>query len=278
MKRRRVVSAAVPRGRPHRWLALAGLLFGLLAGLAAFAPAAWLARAVAEGSGGHLLLADARGSIWTGSAAVVLTGGPDSRDAALLPGRLRWKLRRAPGSWLALELRAVQPCCLEGELKLRIEPGIGRLRLSLPPERRAVGAWPTGWLAGLGTPWNTLQLEGALQLVSEGLSIDAVQGHWRVAGQAELNLLAVSSALSTLDPLGSYRLNLSPHSGGGDGLALKLQTLDGALRLDGSGQWSASGLRFRGQASAQPGAEVPLGNLLNIIGRRQGNLAHIAIG
>lgn len=278
MKARRVVSAAVPRGRPHRWLVLAGLVCGVLGAVVAFAPASWLARAVAQGTGGHLLLADARGSIWTGSAVAVLTGGPDSRDAAILPGRLEWKLRHAPGSLAALELRAVQPCCLDGELRLRLEPGVARLHVSLPPERRAIGAWPAGWLAGLGTPWNTLQLEGALLVVSEGLTIDAVQGHWRVSGRAELNLLAVSSALSTLDPLGSYRLGLGPSSGGGDGLALNLQTLDGALRLGGSGQWSANGLRFRGQATAQPGAEAALSNLLNIIGRRQGNVAHIAIG
>jgi general secretion pathway protein N len=50
------------------------------------------------------------------------------------------------------------------------------------------------------------------------------------------------------------------------------------LQLSGSGQWAASRLRFAGQASAEPGAEPALNNLLNIIGRRQGALSLISIG
>ena len=64
-------------------------------------PAAWLAGAVAPATDQRLLLADARGTLWSGSAVAVLTGGPDSRDASALPGRLEWTL--APRG-LGLEL------------------------------------------------------------------------------------------------------------------------------------------------------------------------------
>jgi hypothetical protein len=50
------------------------------------------------------------------------------------------------------------------------------------------------------------------------------------------------------------------------------------LQLSGSGEWAAGRLRFRGQASAAPGFEAVLGNLLNIIGRRQGAVSLISIG
>ena len=59
---------------------------------------------------------------------------------------------------------------------------------------------------------------------------------------------------------------------------LKLSTDSGALQLVGQGQWLGAGLRFQGQASAAPGSEAVLSNLLNIIGRRQGALSIISIG
>ena len=88
-----VVRHSTPAARPAptRW-ALAGAALGLLAAVVAFAPAAWLAAGVAGASGGQLLLADARGTVWSGHAVAVLSGGADSRDAVALPGRLSWRL------------------------------------------------------------------------------------------------------------------------------------------------------------------------------------------
>ena len=57
-----------------------------------------------------------------------------------------------------------------------------------------------------------------------------------------------------------------------------LTTTSGALQLSGNGQFAAGRLRFRGQASAAPGSEAALNNLLNIIGRRQGAQSVISIG
>ena len=143
-----------------RW-AVAGVVLGLLVGLVLFAPAAWLAKAVASATDQRLLLADARGTVWSGSAVPVLTGGADSRDASYLPGRLEWTL--SPRLY-GVELAARQDCCINGTLLLQIRPGFGRIAR---PTRRlpgsgALGQWPSAWLGGLGTPWNTLQLGGTV--------------------------------------------------------------------------------------------------------------------
>ena len=257
-----------------RWAWVGAALGGLVA-VAAFAPAAWLAAGVASATGQRLLLADARGTVWSGSAVAVLTGGEGSRDASALPGRLSWSL-----SWqgLGLSVALRQACCINGELRLAVQPGWSRLRLQLPATQGAVGQWPAAWLTGLGTPWNTLQPTGSMQLSSPGLSLESVQGRWRFEGRAELELQGMASRVSTLDVLGSYRLSLAHDPGSADGATLSLSTLNGALLLSGNGQWVASRWRFLGQASAAPGSETVLNNLLNIIGRRQGALSVISIG
>ena len=258
----------------RRW-AVAGAALGAVVALAVFAPAAWLAAAVASGTEQRLLLTDARGTVWSGSAVAVLTGGVGSRDASALPGRLAWTLRPQR---LGISVALRHACCINGELRLAVQPGWGRVRFELPPTQGAVGQWPAAWLAGLGTPWNTVQPTGLMQLSSPGLSLESVQGRWQFNGRAELDLQNMASRVSTLDVLGSYRLVMSHDAGSADGSTLALSTLNGALLLSGQGQWAASRWRFQGQASAAPGSEAVLNNLLNIIGRRQGALSVISIG
>jgi general secretion pathway protein N len=263
------------RGAAGRWAA-AGAFIGATLGLVAFAPAAWLASAVASATDDRLLLTDARGTLWDGSALPVLTGGPGSRDASALPDRLEWRL-----AWrgLGAELRARQACCLRGEVRALITPGFGRMTVQvLPGQSTTLGQWPTGWLAGLGTPWNTLQLGGTLRLTSPGLTVEWVQGRMRFSGEAALDVAHASSRVATLDTLGSYRLTLSSDAASGDAATVRLVTLDGALRLSGQGEWTGKGLRFRGEAQASEGSETALNNLLNIIGRRQGARSVISIG
>ena len=263
------------RGAAGRW-AVAGAVAGALVALVVFAPAAWLAASVASATGDKLLLTDARGSIWSGSALPVLTGGPGSRDASALPGRLEWNL-----AWrgLSAELRARQACCLRGEVRALIRPGLGRYSVQvMPAESATIGQWPAGWLAGLGTPWNTLQLGGTLRLTSPGLTVEWVEGRVRFTGEAALDLANASSRVATLDTLGSYRLTLRGDAASGDAASLTLVTVDGALRLSGQGTWAGRGLRFRGEAQAAEGSETALNNLLNIIGLRQGARSIISIG
>jgi general secretion pathway protein N len=57
-----------------------------------------------------------------------------------------------------------------------------------------------------------------------------------------------------------------------------LTTLQGPLRLTGSGQWAGPRLRFRGQAQADPGSEAAAEHPAQPLGQRQGALALLAIG
>ena len=265
----------VERGAAVRW-SVAGLLFGILAGLVFFAPAAWLAKAVASASDQRLLLADARGTIWSGSAVPILTGGADSRDASYLPGRLEWTLSPR---FYGVELAARQACCINGTMLVQIRPGLGRIKATLvPPAAGAVGQWPSAWLGGLGTPWNTLQLGGTARIASQGFSLEQVEGRWRLDGKIDLELEAVSSRLTTLDTLGSYRVSLTGGSGANSAMLLSLSTLDGPLQLTGSGTWGPGGVKFRGEARSATVDEAALSNLLNIIGRRDGARSIISIG
>jgi general secretion pathway protein N len=262
------------RNASTRW-ALWGAVVGALVGVIVFAPASWLASVVARATDQRLLLADAKGSVWGGDAQLVLTGGAGSRDAAALPGRLRWQVRpRLNGFDLALN----QPCCLDREWVIQFKLGFGRYQILLPARPQALGHWPAAWLAGLGTPFNTLQLGGTLLLTSNGMTLESTQGRWRMIGSIDADLLGVSSRLSTLDTLGSYRFSVRGGATSTDPATLNLETLDGGLRLSGSGQWTGFRVRFRGEASAAEGQEAALNNLLNIIGRRQGASSVISIG
>ncbi len=126
------------RGAGVRWAA-AGIVLGVLLGLVAFAPAAWLAGSVASATGQRVLLSDARGTVWNGSAVAVLTGGEGSRDASSLPGRLGWTLRP---KGLGLELQLRHACCLNGTVAVRVKPGFGRTEYMLVPPGGWVGQWP----------------------------------------------------------------------------------------------------------------------------------------
>jgi general secretion pathway protein N len=257
-----------------RWAAL-GAIAGTAIGAVAFAPANWLAFAVASSSGERLLLGDARGSVWSGSAVAVLAGGQGSHDAAALPGRLAWTIGLGAAG---IELRATHACCLNGTVGLQLTPGLGRWTVALMPSPGWVGQWPSSWLGGLGTPWNTLQLGGSLRLLSPRFTLEWVDGRWRVDGQADIELVNASSRLSTLEELGSYRLRLIGDPASAGQPQINLSTQDGALQLSGTGSLGPGGVRFRGEARAAEGDEAALGNLLNIIGRREGARSVISIG
>lgn len=255
---------------PWGW-AMLGALLGLCGALLWFAPAAWLAQAVFRASDGHVQLVEARGSVWTGSARVLLLGGAGSRDLTALPGRMDWQLRPA---WGGARLRLSADCCTPQPLQARVTPrflGSGGVTVQVDDGQ---SQWPAELLAGLGTPWNTVQAEGSLQLATQGLSLAWYEGRLVLAGRTELLALGMSSRLSTLKPMGSYRITLT----GGPTPVLEVSTIEGSMQLSGTGRWVGPRLRFNGVASAAPEHEAALANLLNIIGRRNGARSIITLG
>ncbi len=252
---------------PWAW-ALLGAVLGALLTLVLFAPAQWLARSVAQASAGQVQLAQAHGTLWNGSAQLLLTGGAASQDRAALPGRVRWQLRP---TWGGLRAQLSAACCTDSPLQLQLRLRWGGAHITLADSQ---SQWPAAVLAGLGTPWNTLQPQGQLQLRTTNLQADWAAGRMVLGGQAQLDALAMSSRLSTVAPMGSYRFELQ----GGEVPTLTLQTLEGSLQLSGSGQWVGQRLRFAGEATAAPEREAALANLLNLIGRRSGARSLITLG
>jgi general secretion pathway protein N len=251
---------------------------GALLAAVIFAPARWVASALEAVSQGRVVVGETTGTVWQGGGVLTLTGGPGSRDAWTLPGRIGWTLGLA-GAGLRVAL--TQDCCLPAPLVWRAEGGTGGLTLSLEPPRAGepLAQWPAAWLAALGTPWNTLQPAGVVRLSSPGLRMAWAQGRWRLQGALRAEFVGMSSRLSTLPVLGSYRAELT--AGGETGLAVptvSVVTLEGPLQLSAQGQWAGDRWRLRGEARAQPGSAAALQNLLNLIGRRDGERAILSIG
>jgi general secretion pathway protein N len=260
---------------PWAWL-VSGLLLGLVVCLVVFAPARWLAQAVGSLTQTRVQLRAPQGSLWQGSAQLVLSAGADSLGTTQVPSRLQWRLRPSLDG-LALYLAA--DCCLADEWQWMLTPHFDgfTLRLAdLPPATPM--HWPAALLTGLGTPWNTLQLQGEMQATVSQFALQMHGSTVIFAGQLQLDAVDVSTSLSTLKPMGSYRVLLAgAQQGRNTPPSLTLSTLRGDLQLSGHGDWSQGQLRFDGEASASPERAEALGNLLNIIGRRDGARSVIQI-
>lgn len=268
---------------PTRW-AWTGASIGLALALITQAPAHWLTHAIEQASGERVLLPDAQGTVWNGSAQWVLNEGPlniattpnTARPASTtaLPTRVMWQLGpRIDWANFRLNLSATvaSACCTPQPVRVDVSPLWGGLRVQVSDH---TSHWPASWLVGLGAPWNTVQPEGQMQLHTTQLQWTQQAGKETLLGQAELQMQQLSTRLSTLRPLGSYRVRVQ----GGDAVALTLDTLEGSLLLQGTGQLLNGRVQFNGEASAAPDAQAALSNLLNILGQRQGTKSILKMG
>jgi general secretion pathway protein N len=249
--------------------ALAGLLLGCAMASVAYAPASALAWIINAQSHGRLQLLDARGSVWAGNAQLVLSGGAGSQSAMQLPGLVSWNNALGMGH---LRSQWRMSCCTTQPVQAVLRPNWAGFEVHV---QSGQARWPANLLAGWGTPWNTLGLQGELKVNVDRLKIVRTGQTLSIDGRVQAQLLDAASSMSTLRPLGSYELDIA----GGAAPSLQLRTLDGALLLQGSGQWVGGRLRFSGDAQARsPEYEAALSNLLNIIGRRDGVKSIISLG
>jgi general secretion pathway protein N len=258
-----------------KW-SIAGVLIGACFALFSQAPAIWLASVISNVSQQRFVLQNAKGTVWHGSAIALLTDGSQAPAAkgTPLPTRVYWNFSPGfDGQLLRFVMRAQisSACCTSEPLQLTMSLGWQGMRVDLADQQ---SQWPAHWLVGLGAPWNTVQPQGSMQLRTENLNWQSNAGTPTVKGLAELTLSQLATPLSTLRPLGTYRLRLQ----GGDTMAVSLATLDGGLQLSGTGQWAKGRLQFKGEARAQPALEAALSNLLNILGQRQGAISLMQIG
>ena len=112
------------------------------------------------------------------------------------------------------------------------------------PMSQALGATPAALLAGFGAPWNSLKPEGVLELATQSFTMRLKDSKLALGGRVTLDATDMSSSLSTLRPMGSYRFVVE----GGPVPTLLLTTREGSLQLNGSGSWSGTFMRFSGEA------------------------------
>jgi general secretion pathway protein N len=215
------------------------------------APAAWLGDWL-EAHGKFRLL-DARGTVWHGSA---LIGVSDGREITLIPGRVEWTVDALAPSRIAAHLShpwLAAPLALSvARDGIQLAKGSARL--------------PAGVLAGMGAPFNTLRPGGVLEVA---WTDSQIRGR-ALSGEVQIDWRDAQSALSTVAPLGSYRLVLK-------GSALDLQTMGGPLKMQGKGTMEGSRIRFNGIAWADPGMQGALNGLLGLLGMRSGDKVLLAI-
>ena len=267
---------ALPGQRPRIWVVF-GLLSALVVALSVAItrlPAVWLDQALNQASLGRFRIAQAEGTVWQGHGSLVLAdpkatdpqgGGDVERLVGLsLPGRLGWQ---------------VEPfALLQGQLKVRLTHD--RLQapvmLELSAERVMLSAGtltlPRLALDRLGSPWNTIQ-------PAAGVTVDwsdAVFRAGRLQGRSSVVLAEVSAALTPVNPLGSYHIEIM---GSTDQTQIRLTTRSGPLQLTGSGHWTASsGLKFQAEAWADGPEQARLQSLLGLMGRREGDRVRITLG
>ncbi|OLL29408.1 general secretion pathway protein GspN [Burkholderia sp. SRS-W-2-2016] len=236
------------------WLVVAVL--SVAAVTLALAPAAWVTSQFARQTHGHVNLVDADGSLWHGSATLMLAAGSDLSTATLLPGRIEWHTAFWPLFTGRVRMTMRHSEAMPEPITVDASPRSA----TVTPGALAV---PASLLVGLGAPFNTLDLQGHVQLSwSDWRSFNG-----QAFGQLTMTLDDVSSRVSMVKPLGSYRVVFQAE---GASSTLNLSTLKGPLMLNGNGTVSAASTSFHGTASAAPEQRDNLAGLLNLLGRPSG--------
>jgi general secretion pathway protein N len=119
-------------------------------------------------------------------------------------------------------------------------------------------------VARLYTPLSLVTPQGKVRITTEGLALSPD----KMDGTATLEWLNASSSLSSVQPLGDYRLEIT---GAEKNASLKLTTLRGDLEFTGQGSWQLQTGQVQINGSALPRARASeLGSFLNMLGADQG--------
>ena len=230
-----------------------GLVFCLLFAifLVATAPATWLAWAVARESRGVVNLNAPGGSLWNGSASLVLhEAGSPPRDL----GRLTWDMH---AWWLLLGRAQVELRLVDKNIDVHGLVGLTYQSLYLndvTADINAVYATTVYPPAALFSPEGRVTLRAPSVKLQSGSMTGKVEASWTNA----------AASFSNGKVLGDYRLEMD---GQGQSVPVKLETLQGKLKLDGQGAWQpGSGhVLMSGNATPQePSSDVEA--LLKLMG------------
>jgi general secretion pathway protein N len=236
-----------------RWSLLAIGLGAYALALVATAPATLVDAGLQRASHGRLRLAEAQGTLWSGSGQIEI------RDTG---GRT--------GIAKSLAWRVVPESLLRGHLvcEVELDQSVKRFPVTISLSRIELAnadiSLPATVL-GLGVPkLAPLGLTGDVLIHVASLSIarDAMEGNatlqWRAAG----------STLTPVSPLGNYEVRLD-----GEGMTVHafLRTIEGPLQLDGKGSWTQGGNpAFLAMARVAPQHQQQLAPLLRLIAVERG--------
>ena len=244
-------------GRPIKVLAagLAGFL-AYCACLLALAPATLLDSAMARSSAGRVRLADAHGTLWSG------TGQLEVRDASGAKGL---------GSPLSWRFDPQQLLRGQAGFQVRFADAVKGfpLRFSLTGFEVADAEFSLlASVLGLALP-NVALIgpSGELAIRVARLSVAGTS----TTGEAVVNWRAAGSALTPVSPLGDYELRIQ---GDPAGSKASLRTLKGPLQLSGTGASPRNRpLAFTVNARVDPNAQTQLTPFLRLIAveREAGN-------
>lgn len=236
---------------------LAGIISIVLTTLIFF-PASWLSAIVETQSAGRLTLGDAQGSMWHGSAFIAGAASGNEPVTALLPGRFSWR---------------ISPMILLGQTDMELQNSevlsqtihvTGNWsQWQISPAEILIGAER---LSSLGAPLNTIQPTGQMRLSWQPLQLARQDGTIEMNGTINLAMNDIASRLSPVKPLGSYNLTMDWN---GQQAQLQLNTIKGAMLLNGSGTLNNGRMQFSGTAQAATGQEERLANFINLLGQRR---------
>ena len=230
-----------------------------LAAALAVLPARWLIRIVPRDW--PMAVVDASGTVWNGRARLAL-GQPGLRRT--LPDPVAWQWHWVDG--VGISARISHPWLAA---PLEVAPGLAGVRLG-----KGKAALPATALLAIGAPFNTLEPGGELALAWPAMTLG---GRPPAGPLLQLTWSRASSARVRVQPLGDYRVSLA--SDGGKGLDLRIQTLQGPLRIEGAGHGSGSRWRFDGQAQPAPDTDPAtrdaLVPLLGTLGAYRGGVSRL---
>jgi len=246
----------VTRGRIVLYCVVAVLAY--LIALAATLPATWISRAIERASSEGLLVRSPAGTVWTGNARVY---AKERSGPPLELGELRWKTR-----WSALFTGKLVTDVAFANAARPVHLELSPFGLSL---RGLDVTLPAQVLASFAPGLETFGPGGVLRVRSDGLRVE----RGSILGLAEVEWRNVRFSRAPGLLLGSHVARLR---GGGNKVDIELGTLEGALRLSGTGTWDPkTGLRVAGAAEHSAQAPAELSRFLQAVcsGYRNGRCA-----
>lgn len=233
------------------WRAFALFACAFITTLIVVAPATLLAKIAEGSSNGQLVLANAAGTLWHGSAT------PAIRQRAgrlLVTERLHWDIALLPLFSGKIVTRFQWDNVVQAQpMEATVSFGQIEFRNALIPMQAVI----IGELMPMLQP---AQLSGQLLIRSDQVTFSKSG----INGNAVAEWVNAGSVLSAVNPLGSYSINLA---GAGERVGLTLVTTSGALLLEGSGSFTRDqGLKFQATARAAADSKGRLDELLNNLG------------